>query len=141
MINNSTILGKRLHNQRFSSSKFEKPEQAIFWVVGSQAQDYIGALWAVGLRMRTATGEPVEHAFQAGRILQTQVLRPSGALRLLHIFTVIYFLLAIFGTFTRIHFGIQLELEENALHWPLSLIATAIAIAPRSITGKLPPTG
>jgi hypothetical protein len=54
-------------------------------------------------------------------------LRPSGALNFLRVFTVFYLALAIFGTFTPFHFGMQLELEENAFHWPLSLIAGGIA--------------
>jgi hypothetical protein len=54
-------------------------------------------------------------------------LRPSGALTFLRVFTVFYLGLAILGTFTPAHFGMQLELEENLFHWPLSLIAGAIA--------------
>ena len=54
-------------------------------------------------------------------------IRPSGALTFLRTFTVFYLALGIFGTFTPFHFGMQLELEENAFHWPLSLIAGAIA--------------
>ena len=57
-------------------------------------------------------------------------LRPSGALRFLRGFTAFYLLLAILGTFTSIHFGLQLELEENAFHWPLSLAAGLIAFWP-----------
>jgi len=53
--------------------------------------------------------------------------RPSGALTFLRIFTIFYLGLAIFGTFTNIHFGMQLGFAENAFHWPLSLIAGAIA--------------
>jgi hypothetical protein len=54
-------------------------------------------------------------------------LRPSGALIFLRVFTVFYLGLAILGTFNPVHFGMQLELEENLFHWPLSLIAGAIA--------------
>jgi len=57
-------------------------------------------------------------------------LRPSGALLFLRIFTVFYLLLAVFGTFTDFHFGMQLELEENALHWPLAVLAGLIAFTP-----------
>lgn len=53
--------------------------------------------------------------------------RPSGALGFLRVFTVFYLGLAVFGTFTNIHFGMQLEAEENLFHWPLGLIAAAIA--------------
>lgn len=53
--------------------------------------------------------------------------KPSGALSFLRVFTIFYLGLAFFGTFTNIHFGMQLELEENLFHWPLSLAAAAIA--------------
>jgi hypothetical protein len=53
-------------------------------------------------------------------------VRPSGAIRYIQVFAIFYLLLAIFGTFTDIHFGMQLEFSENALHWPLGLIAAAI---------------
>ena len=53
--------------------------------------------------------------------------RPSGALSFLRVFTIFYVGLAFFGTFTNMHFGMQLELEENLFHWPLSLLAAAIA--------------
>lgn len=53
--------------------------------------------------------------------------KPSGALAFLRAFTVFYLGLAILGTFTHAHFGMQLEFEENSFHWTLSLIAAAIA--------------
>ncbi|MBC7879387.1 MAG: DUF4383 domain-containing protein [Anaerolineales bacterium] len=53
--------------------------------------------------------------------------KPSGALNFLRVFTIFYLGLAILGTFTNTHFGMQLEIEENLFHWPLSLLAAAIA--------------
>jgi len=53
--------------------------------------------------------------------------RPTGALTFLRLFSIFYLGLAFFGTFTNIHFGLQLELQENLFHWPLSLAATFIA--------------
>ncbi len=67
--------------------------------------------------------------------------RPSGALHFLKVFTVFYLLLAIFGTFTNIHFGMQLELEENALHWPLSVVAGLISLTPLFASQKTHPGG
>lgn len=64
-------------------------------------------------------------------------LRPSGALLFLRIFTVFYLLLAVFGTFTDIHFGMQLEFEENTLHWPLAVLAGLIAFTPLFSTHRL----
>ena len=53
--------------------------------------------------------------------------KPYGALSFLRVFTIFYLGLAFFGTFTDMHFGLQLELEENLFHWPLSLLAAWIA--------------
>jgi len=53
--------------------------------------------------------------------------RSAGALAFLRTFTVFYLGLAALGTFTPVHLGMQLELEENLFHWPLGLIAGAIA--------------
>ena len=53
--------------------------------------------------------------------------KPSGALTFLRIFAVFYTGLAVLGTFTNQHFGLQLEFEENSFHWTLSLIAIVIA--------------
>ena len=71
------IASLRLYNQRVSSPSFAKPEEVVSWLVASQAQDYAGAKWALGLRMRQATDDDVEQAFQSGRILRTHMMRPT----------------------------------------------------------------
>lgn len=43
--------------------------------------------------------------------------RHPFALRYVQAFGLFYLTLAVLGTFTDIHFGMQLELNENALHW------------------------
>lgn len=42
-----------------------------------QSQDYSGAKWSVGQRVRNGTDAMVEQAFTSGRILRTHVLRPT----------------------------------------------------------------
>ena len=49
------ILRRRLENQRLAQASFQKPEDVVAWFGAVQAQDYLGSLWAIGLRMRTAT--------------------------------------------------------------------------------------
>ena len=39
-------------------------------------------------------------------------------------------LLAVLGTFTPYHFGMQLEFNENALHWVLGSLAFAAGFGP-----------
>jgi vacuolar-type H+-ATPase subunit I/STV1 len=56
--------------------------------------------------------------------------RPSAAVRFLQLFAVFYLLLAVFGTFTSIHFGLQIAPPENVLHWTLGLVAAAIGFGP-----------
>ncbi len=67
----------RLHRQRLSSSRFTRPDEVVSWLGAVQAQDYSGAKWAVGQRMRHATDDLVEKAFADGSILRTHVLRPT----------------------------------------------------------------
>lgn len=42
-----------------------------------QAQDYMSAKWAVGLRMRSATDAVVDQALADGSIIRTHVMRPT----------------------------------------------------------------
>jgi hypothetical protein len=67
----------RLSNQRLSRPTLAKPADVVGWLCAVQAQDYAGAKWAVGSRMRAATDADVERAFDAGLILRTHVLRPT----------------------------------------------------------------
>ncbi len=71
------ILRHRLHNQRLARTTFTQPVDAVAWLGAVQAQDYAGAKWAVGQRVRGATDMTVERAFADGAILRTHVLRPT----------------------------------------------------------------
>jgi hypothetical protein len=74
---NATLAYQRLFNQRISTRPFDQPVEAVQWLVAAQAQDFAGAKWALGLRMRAATDSMVEQAFNDGAILRTHVLRPT----------------------------------------------------------------
>src|SRR5947209_8018188 len=52
--------------------------------------------------------------------------QPRGAVAFTAFFGLFYIALAIFGTFTPIHFGMKLAFSENALHWSLGLLAVII---------------
>ncbi|HKI03764.1 MAG TPA: winged helix DNA-binding domain-containing protein [Thermoanaerobaculia bacterium] len=65
----------RLHNQRIAGTTFETPGEVVRWLGAVQAQDYLGALWAVGLRMRCATEGAVERALAERTILRTWPMR------------------------------------------------------------------
>jgi hypothetical protein len=72
------IARQRLINQRLAASPFEIPAEVVDWLVAVQSQDYFGAKWALGLRLRQdAHDADLDRAFNAGSILRTHVLRPT----------------------------------------------------------------
>jgi len=74
---NATLAHQRLYNQHISANPFAHPAEVVQWLAAAQAQDFAGAKWALGLRMRAATDASVEQAFTEGSILRTHVLRPT----------------------------------------------------------------
>lgn len=68
---------QRLQNQRLLGDKFATPEEAVSWLGAVQSQDYHGAKWGVGQRLKSATDADLDRAFNEGRILRTHVLRPT----------------------------------------------------------------
>ncbi|HEX5084114.1 MAG TPA: winged helix DNA-binding domain-containing protein [Blastocatellia bacterium] len=71
----SDIARLRLHNQRISASMFRRPADAVAWLGAVQAQDYLGALWAVGLRLRNAVEADIEQALADRKIIRTWPMR------------------------------------------------------------------
>jgi len=65
----------RLHNQHIARTMFEKPSDVVAWLGAVQAQDYLGALWAVGLRMRNAVEADIEQALANRTIIRTWPMR------------------------------------------------------------------
>jgi hypothetical protein len=75
---NQEIAAQRLYNQRIAPGGLRTPVDVVAWFGAVQAQDYAGAKWAVGLRMRkTTTDVEIESAFDDGEILRTHVMRPT----------------------------------------------------------------
>lgn len=72
---NRDIAHQRLHNQGIASAAFEKASDVVRWFGAVQAQDYQGALWAVGLRMRNAVAADVEQAIADGVIVRLHPMR------------------------------------------------------------------
>ena len=72
------IAQHRLYHQHLTANPFEKPVDVVDWLVAVQAQDYFGAKWALGLRLRQDVHDAdLDRAFNAGDILRTHVLRPT----------------------------------------------------------------
>jgi Winged helix DNA-binding domain len=71
------LVAHRLWNQLLTGPGRKRPQEVVAWMGAMQAQDYAGARWAIGLRLRGITDEQVERAFDGGAILRTHMLRPT----------------------------------------------------------------
>jgi hypothetical protein len=69
------IANHRLLNQRIVGSKCITPGEVVAALGAMQAQDYAGALWAIGLRLPESTETTVEQAIADGTIIRTWPLR------------------------------------------------------------------
>jgi hypothetical protein len=71
------IARTRVRNQRIGEARLRSAHDVVDWLVAVQAQDFAGAKWSLGLRMRRGTEGDVERAFAEGSILRTHVMRPT----------------------------------------------------------------
>ncbi len=69
------LLRRRLLNQRLAATTFDHPADPVRWLGAVQAQDYLGSLWAIGLRTRAATESMVERAIADRAIVRTWPMR------------------------------------------------------------------
>ena len=65
----------RLHAQGIAATAWTTPGEVVAGLGAVQAQDYLGALWAIGLRMRRATEPAVEAAIVERTIVRTWPMR------------------------------------------------------------------
>ena len=68
---------QRLVSQHLVAPERTEPSEIVALLGAVQAQDYAGAKWALGQRLRGATDAMIEAACNAGAILRTHVLRPT----------------------------------------------------------------
>jgi hypothetical protein len=71
------LLRHRFANQQLTQATLQQPGEVVAWLGAVQAQDYAGARWALGQRLRDVTDEAIETAFADGSILRTHLLRPT----------------------------------------------------------------
>jgi hypothetical protein len=69
------IAQHRLSNQCIASARFATPGDVVAWLGAVQAQDYLAALWAVGLRLPNATDAGIERALAERSIVRTWPMR------------------------------------------------------------------
>ena len=71
------IAYQRLRSQHLEGEPLHSAAEVVGWLGAVQAQEYAGAKWALGLRLRRTTEAAIEQAFDAGAILRTHVMRPT----------------------------------------------------------------
>lgn len=76
-MNSQQIAQLRLQQQQIGRSHFTQPAALVKWMGCIQAQDYGGAKWAVGNRVKDSTDASIEKDFNEGKILRTHILRPT----------------------------------------------------------------
>jgi hypothetical protein len=65
----------RLASQHIARPSAESPAHVVRWLGAVQAQDFLGALWAIGLRTKGATEASVEAAIERREIVRTWPMR------------------------------------------------------------------
>lgn len=65
----------RLMQQRIAERPFAQPDEVVAWLGAMQAQDYPGTLWAIGLRMTSATKQSIEQALADRHVVRTWPMR------------------------------------------------------------------
>jgi hypothetical protein len=65
----------RLLRQQISSHRCRRPAEVVAALGAMQAQDYLGALWSIGLRLPNATEAAVERALAERTIVRTWPMR------------------------------------------------------------------
>jgi hypothetical protein len=65
----------RLFNQQIAGSRSTSPAEAVSFLGAIQAQDYQGALWAIGLRVPGSTRADIEQAIAGTTSIRTWAMR------------------------------------------------------------------
>ncbi|MCA9918633.1 MAG: AlkZ family DNA glycosylase [Anaerolineales bacterium] len=68
---------RRLRYQHLAAAPLAEPVDVVRWLTAVQAQDYYGALWSLGQRLKTSDEAQLDAAFNTGAILRTHLLRPT----------------------------------------------------------------
>jgi hypothetical protein len=126
-----TIAQRRLYHQRISHKHFKTPAETVAWLGAMQAQDYLGALWGIGLRLsEKCRDKDVEQDILDKKIVRTWPMRGT-----LHFVAAedLRWMLSLTGkryieTSSR-RYG-ELELDEETLARSTGLLAKALQDAP-----------
>jgi hypothetical protein len=69
------MLQRRLRNQSLNKPEFTSPPEVVKWFCAMQAQDYLGALWSVGQRMKKCVENDIEISIAKREIVRTWPMR------------------------------------------------------------------
>jgi hypothetical protein len=69
------IARSRLRSQRITHTTLTSPTDVVRWLGAVQAQDYLGSLWAIGLRAGSASEASIEQALASRTIVRTWPMR------------------------------------------------------------------
>jgi hypothetical protein len=71
----SDVAQQRFHNQHIAGTTFRKASEVVAWMGAVQAQEYLGSLWAIGLRTRDAIEHDIEQAVFDRTIVRSWPMR------------------------------------------------------------------
>jgi hypothetical protein len=71
------VANSRLVNQHIVDCQYSTAKDIVAWMGAMQAQDYLMAKWAIGLRLADSTDQQIENAVDSGEIIRTHVMRPT----------------------------------------------------------------
>ena len=69
------LLALRLQNQQLLNPQFKNVGDVVSWMGAVQAQDYYGALWAIGLRMKNTVEAEIEKALDEKKMVRSWPMR------------------------------------------------------------------
>lgn len=69
------ITSQRLFNQHIVNPTLGDPAELVKWMGAIQAQDYLGSLWAIGLRLKNNTERDIEKAIAEKKIIRSWPMR------------------------------------------------------------------
>lgn len=69
------IIRHRLHRQQLAKPEFATAAEVVSWLSAVQGQDYLGALWSIGQRMKKAVEADIEQAIADRTIIRTWPMR------------------------------------------------------------------
>jgi Winged helix DNA-binding domain len=76
-VTSGDVVQLRLANQQIVASPCKEPAEVVASLGAMQAQDYLGTLWAIGLRLPAATEAEIERAIADRTIIRTWPLRST----------------------------------------------------------------